>query len=241
MAKTRHVNGSSGVSGTLQFFRRFISGFSKIAAPLTNLTKKEKGIDKWDEKCAQAFDSLNEAITHAPILVSPDWKKPFTGHFDVSQLAVGGTLTKLDENGRDRVIAFYSKKLSPAEADYFANDREHLGLISFLERFRCCLEGSTFEIFTDNQVLKHFFSKPRLSRKEARWLETLGNFGIFPITLKPVTFHVLGDALSRAPHIIMGETKTNDVEVPSIDVNDVLSGYDGDRFFGPVVRALQGE
>ena len=114
-------------------------------------------------------------------------------------------------------------------------------MILFLGRFRCDLEGSTFEIFTDNQVLKHFFSKPKLSRKEARWLETLGNFGIFPITLKPVKLHVLGDALSRAPQIIKGEMKINDVEVPSIDVNDVLSDYEGDQFFGRVVRALQGE
>ena len=47
----------------------------------------------------------------------------------------------------------------------------------------------------DDQVLKHFFTKPKLSRREARWLGTLGNFGIFPITLKPGKIHVLGDVL----------------------------------------------
>ena len=156
-------------------------------------------------------------------------------------MAVGGTLLQLDDNGTDRVIAFYSKKLSPAEADYSANDHELLGLISFLGRFRCYLEGSTFEIFTDNQVLKHFFTKPKLSRKETRWLETLVNFGIFPITLKPGKIHVLGDALPRAPQILNGETKINDLEVPSIDVNEILSDYEGDKFLEPVVRALQGE
>ena len=88
-----------------------------------------------------------------------------------------GTLTQLDDDGRDRVIAFYSKKLSPTEADYTANDRKLLGLICFLERFRCYLEGASFEIFTDNQVLMCFFTRPKMSRKEARWLETLGNFG----------------------------------------------------------------
>ncbi len=50
-------------------------------------------------------------------------------------------------------------------------------------------------------MLKNFFSKLELSRKEQRWLETLGNIGIFPINLKPGNIHVLGDALSRAPHI----------------------------------------
>ena len=114
---------------------------------------------------------------------------------------------QLDDDGRDRVSAFYSKKLSPTEADYTENDHELLGLISSLERIRCYLEGANFEIFTDNQVLKYFFTKPKMSRKEARWLETLGNFGVFPITLKPGKIHVLGDALPRAPHILNGDSQ----------------------------------
>ena len=135
---------------------------------MTNLTKKDQGIEKWDEKCDEAFKTLKEAITNAPILVSPDWSKPFRCHIDASQTAVGGTLTQLEENGRDRVIAFYSKKLSPTESMYAANDRELFGLISFLNRFRCYLEGTEFEVFTDKQVLKSFFTKPKLSRKESR-------------------------------------------------------------------------
>ena len=226
--------------GLLQFFRRFIPNFAKVAAPLTNLTRKDKGLPAWDGECDEAFEKLKTAITTAPILVAPDWSKPFRGHVDASQTAVGGTLTQLDENGRDRVISFYSKKLSSAEANYTANDRELLALVRFLDRFRCYLEGSDFEIITDNQVLKHFFSKPKLSRREARWVETLGNFGVFPITLKPGKIHVLGDALSRAPHA-REDPHVNDVEIPYIKFDDVISGYDEDQFFGPVVRALKDE
>ena len=189
--------------GLLQFFRRFIKSFSGIAAPLTNLTRKEQGIHKWDAKCDQAFEELKAAITSPPILVAPDWENKFGGHVDASQLAVGGTLTQPDDSGNDKVIAYFSKKLSPEEEDYCASDRELLGLVYFLKRFRCYLEGATFEEFTDNQVLKNFFTKPSMSRKEARWLETLGNFGIFPINLKPGKIHVLGDVLSRAPHIMI--------------------------------------
>ena len=149
-------------------------------------------------------------------------------------------MTQLDENGHDRVIAFFSKKISPAECNYTANDRELFGLVKFLERFRCYLEGSLFEIITDNQVLKHFFSKPKVSRREARWLETLGNFGIFPITLKPRKIHVLGDRLSRAPHA-ENVMVVNDVEVPKISFDDVIDGYEDDQFFGPILKAMNGE
>ena len=122
--------------GLLQFFRRFIPKFSEVAAPMTNLTKKDQGIGKWNAKCDEAFEKLKEAITKAPVLVSPDWSKPLRCHIDVLQTAVGGTLTQLDENGRNSVIAFYLKKLSPTESVYTANDRDLLGLIPFLGRFR---------------------------------------------------------------------------------------------------------
>ena len=221
--------------GLLQFFRRFIKDFSKLAAPLTNLTRKGQGIQKWDKSCEEAFESLKKAITSAPILVAPNWKKPFRGHIDASEFAVGGTLTQLDEVGNDRAIAFFSRKLSQAEQNYTANDRELLGLVYFLQRFRCYLEGSSFEIFTDNQVLKHFFTKPKLSRREARWLETLGNFGIFPINLKPGKIHVLGDALSRAPQV-----SVNFLEVVNFDLGFVLDGYESDEFYGPLLNVMNG-
>ena len=221
--------------GLLQFFRRFIKDFSKLASPLTNLTKKGQGIQKWDGKCDKAFEALKKSITTAPILVAPDWKKPFRGHIDASEFAVGGTLTQLDDSGNDRVIAFFSKKLSPAEQNYTANDRELLGLVYFLQRFRCYLEGASFEILTDNQILKYFFTKLKLSRREARWLETLGNFGIFPINLKPGKIHVLGDTLSRAPHAFV-----NAVDIMKIQTEDVLGNYEDDQFYGPLLKVMNG-
>ncbi len=95
-----------------------------------------------------------------------------------SRRAVWCTLTRRDDDKRDRVIAYFSEKLSRAENDYTANDRELLELTYLFKRFRCYLEGASFEILTDNQV----FSKPKLSRKEAKLLETLGNFVSFQFT-----------------------------------------------------------
>lgn len=84
-----------------------------------------------------------------------------------------------------------------------------------------------------------------MSRKEARWLETLGNFGIFPITLKPGKIHVLGDSLSRAPHFMkakdLADASCNGVEVPFIEIDNILTSYVDDQFFGPIVKAVRGE
>lgn len=157
-------------------------------------------------------------------------------------LAVGGTLTQLDEEGHDRAVAYFSKRLNNAEENYSANDRELLGLLYFLRRFRCYLEGSEFEVITDNQVLHYFSAKPNLSRQEARWLEFLAQFGITELTLEKGRIHVLGDALSRAPHAPLSENleitniQTFDLELPANYIREILK----DQLFGPVWKVLKG-
>lgn len=225
--------------GLMQFFRRFIRHFSEIAAPLTNLTKKGSGIHDWNSKCDQSFKLLKEKLTSAPILAPPDWTKPFRCHVDAMQTAVGGTLTQLDANGHDRVIAYYSRRLNSAEENYTSNDRELLGLVYFLKRFRCYLEGSSFEVLTDNKVLQNFLTKKTLSRREARWLDLFAEYNLDKITFVQGSAHVLGDALSRIP-----KTSTIQMANTSIfqaNIEDALEPhYKTDRFFSKIVNAQQG-
>ena len=102
------------------------------------------------------------------------------------------------------------------------------------------MEGSEFEVITDNQALKYFFSKQRLSRKETRWLEEVSNFGIFPINLKAGKIHVLGDVLSRAPNALQ-PIQISNVEVWKLDTDFISRNYDTDQYLGKVIRALSGD
>lgn len=68
----------------LQYFKRFIRGFSEKAAPLANLTQKSSGIKNWDDKCEKAFSILKQSLVSAPILISPQWDIPFKCHTDAS-------------------------------------------------------------------------------------------------------------------------------------------------------------
>lgn len=151
----------------------------------------------WDSNCTQAFEDLKEKLTSAPILRAPDWKKPFRCHVEAMQESVGGNLTQFDDEGRERVVAYYSRRLSKAEKNYISNYRELLGLVHFLKRYRCYLEGSEFENFTDNQVLSNFHTKKNLSRRETRLLDLFADFNIEKISLVKGKVHVLGDAHSR--------------------------------------------
>ncbi len=59
---------------------------------------------------------------------------------DASQFSVGGTLTQRNDEASDRLIAYFSKKQSPAEKGYTANNWELPWYIFFLKRFKCSLE-----------------------------------------------------------------------------------------------------
>lgn len=144
--RPRSLTKRRSVLGLVQFFRRFIKDFSKRAGPLTALTQKNVGIRGWDVQAELAFDDMKRALTTVPVLRPPIWSEPFRLHIDASKMAVGATLTQLGSKGNDRVIAYMSRKLTRSEQNYTANERELLCLIFSLQRFRCYLEGSTYDV-----------------------------------------------------------------------------------------------
>ena len=77
--------------GLAGYYRRFISGFSRIAAPLTDLLRDDIPFT-WSDKEMQAFQQLKDAISTAPVLIIPDLNKPFHLHCDASGYAIGGVL-----------------------------------------------------------------------------------------------------------------------------------------------------
>lgn len=87
------------------------------------------------------------------MLIPPAWDRPFRVHIDASQTEAGATLTHLDDSECEWTIAYTSCKLMSAESNYTSNERELLGLVFALLRFHCYLEGSSFDVITDNQVI----------------------------------------------------------------------------------------
>ena len=74
--------------GMASYYRKYVPNFSKIAKPLTALTKKNARF-KWTTDAQAAFESLKQALLQAPILAFPDISKPFKLYTDASQYAMG--------------------------------------------------------------------------------------------------------------------------------------------------------
>lgn len=206
-----------GFSG---YYRRFIRDYSKIAKPLNDLTvgypplrKNYKGKSKitsylspkvpfggrWTESCQQAFDTLIEKLTTAPVLGFADPTLPYELHTDASTTGLGAALYQQQE-GELRAIAFASRGLSRSEARYPAHKLEFLALKwGVTEKFSDYLYGSNFKVVTDSNPLTYVLTSAKLDATSYRWLSALSTFS-FTLQYRPGKSNLDADGLSRRPH-----------------------------------------
>lgn len=230
-----------GFVGLLQIFERVIKNISEIAAPFTNVTRKGGRINKWNENCDIEFAHIKHRLTSAPILKPPDWNQPFRFQTVASQFVVGGKLSQLDEKSRMCHIIFF-QKVQPSWGNLFGKwPRGIRSLVYCLRRFHCYLEGSSFDVYTENQIIKNFFTKPSLSRRETRLVEFISQFEINGMIIKKGNIHVLGDALYRLTHTLSLSHNSN-VEMIQMKLShNFESNLSQDATFGHILRAMNGE
>ncbi|KIL70533.1 hypothetical protein M378DRAFT_117693 [Amanita muscaria Koide BX008] len=191
--------------GFLNFYRRFIHNFAKLAQPLYPLTGNAPW--HWSAVEASAFDSLKTAVTSAPVLAIPKDDAPYRLETDSSGYATGAVLSQLQDDHSWHPIAFFSKTLSPAERNYDIYDREMLAIIRALEEWRPYLMGTShvFEIWTDHKNLQYFSNALHLNRRQARWSQILAEYN-FTLIHRPGKQHGQPDTLSRRPDYDKGQT-----------------------------------
>ena len=187
-----NVHGVRSFVGLATYFRKFIEAFSKMVAPLTNLTKHDVPFI-WDASCEKAFLAVKHALTNAPVLALPDFLLPFVVVCDASKEGIGAVLLQ-----KQRPLAYESRKLRPAEVNYTTGEQELLAVVHALKIWRCYLEGPHFTVVTDHNPLVHLPSQPHLSGRQIRWSEYLQRFN-FDWVYKPGAGNLAADALSRNP------------------------------------------
>jgi len=98
------------------YYRCFMPSYTTMAAPLTDLTKKDcPNQVKWTPGCNEAFGKLKSVLCTAPALHSPDFSQTFILQTDASDRGVGAVLSQMDAEGDEHPIGFFSHKLLPWE------------------------------------------------------------------------------------------------------------------------------
>lgn len=205
----KQLRGFLGIAG---YYRKFVPGFAKIAAPLhallqdTGSGKKRKkatrsgcGIEAWDSSCDGAFDELKRKLTTAPILGHPDFTQPYILEVDASHLGLGAILSQNQESGKV-VLGYASRSLRRNERNMDNYSSRKLELLALkwavTEKYRDLLLGAKIFAYTDNDPLSFLQTTAKLSATETRWVGDLASFDL-TIRYKPGRANKNADSLSR--------------------------------------------
>jgi hypothetical protein len=164
-----------GFLGMAVQLRRFIEHYSTLVAPLTELTSKELAAAfdwlHWDAEHLAVFEAVKAKLSSPPVLALVDLWQPFQLTFDASAVGSGAVL---QQDGH--VVAYASRKFTPAELRYDTGERELLALVHACQEWRCYLEGTVVTMLTDHKPLTALLTKKQLSSRQAKWVQFLSRF-----------------------------------------------------------------
>ena len=183
-------------TGLASYYRRFIPNFSRIAAPLHELTKKDVSF-VWTPECQLAFEKLKRLLTSAPVLAFPQLDQPYLLETDASGLGLGAVLAQRQEDGSVPPVT-YARTLQPHEKNYGVTELEGLGVVWAVKHFRHYLYQQHCEVYTDHEALKPLLNTPQPSGKLARWGMAIQELDL-KICYRPGKQNANADALSRSP------------------------------------------
>ena len=166
--------------GLVNFYHRFIPGCARILQPLHNMLTGSSKSDQrlvWTPDAEAALTEVKEALSNATLLVHPQSDAPTCIITDVSDIAVGAVLQQ-QINFVWSPLAYFSRKLSPAETRYSTFDRELLVVYLAIKHFRHSIKGRQFFIITDHKPLTFALASQSKHRspRQIRYLDFISQF-----------------------------------------------------------------
>ena len=186
----RNVTEVRSFLGLTGYYRRFVKGFSMIAASMTRLLQKNVKFECCEE-CQRSFDKLKAFLTEAPILTQSACGKEYVIFSDASLNGLGCVLMQ-----EGKVVAYASRQLKPHEKNYPTHDLDLAAIVFALKIWRHYLYGEKCFIYTDHKSLKYLPSHRELNLRQRRWMELIKDYDCV-IDYHPGKANVVADALSR--------------------------------------------
>jgi hypothetical protein len=185
----QNLKALKGFLGLTGYYRKFIKGYGSIAAPLTDLLKKNAF--SWSELADKAFVALKEVVTSPPVLVLPYFTKPFVIECDASGRGIGAVLMQ-----NQRPIAFFSQVLKGRFLLMSTYEKKLLALVEVVKKWRPYVLGHPLTIKTDHQSLKFLLEQKIGTPMQQRWMSKLLGYD-FVVEYKKGQDNKVVDALSR--------------------------------------------
>ncbi|XP_047520687.1 uncharacterized protein K02A2.6-like isoform X2 [Pieris napi] len=156
MVYPKNVSELKSFLGMVNFYGKFIKNLSTHLAPLYELLKAGKQFI-WSKESSLAFNKVKKLLCSAEVLVHFDISAESIVTCDASSYGVGCVLASRAPNGSERVVAYASRSLTPAERHYSQIHKEALAIIFAVDKFHQYLYGRKFTLKTDHKPLVSIF------------------------------------------------------------------------------------
>jgi hypothetical protein len=175
----KNLQGLNCFLGFLNFYRKFIDGFAKVAAMLTDLKKEDVDVETGLSKAEshRAFESLKSCFKSAPLLCHLDFDNPHILYVDSSKYALLATLAQ-NVAGKIHPVSFLSKKWNKKELAWQVHNQELGAVMQAFIKWRAWLidTNQPVEVMSNHSNLKYFMKNWHLSDRQTEWASYLASF-----------------------------------------------------------------
>ena len=182
----------------LSYYRAHAQDFGPHTHLLSDLLKDDYlwTRNSWTDEHEEAFKFLKQLMIEAPILCFPDMSKVFFLQSDASKVGAGAVLFQLNDLNRRCVVSYASWLFSDTQRRYNTTERELLGLILAVRKWKPFFFHTKFFAETDHEPLVGYLKLSDPYGKIARWAAELAQFSFEIKYIKGET-NIPSDALSR--------------------------------------------
>ena len=212
--------------GMVGYYRNHIENFHVISSPLVDLTKAGVDVPTESQKPAAqaAVRALIDAMCSDPVLAYPRSDRDFILSTDAATgTGIGAVLKQLDDDGKERPVAFYGRRFTKPERNYTVTECELLGVVEACKHFRPYLWGRHFRVITDHSALRWLHTMKEsvsggVSSRLTRWTLRLQEHD-YTVEHKPGKKHCDADGISR---LVSAITTSTTAVATDTDTSDAI-------------------
>ncbi len=184
----------------LNFYHKFLKQVSSECEPIYRLTRQDVPF-QWSAKCNGAFERVKQILSSAPVLGHYELSKRLGLACDASPFAVAGVLFKIEDDGTEQPLNYFSQLLNDTQRRYSQIEKEGLSIITSMKKFYKYLCGRRFLLITDHRPLVSIFGPktqlpPFVATRLHHWCVFLSQFQ-YDVIYRKSEQHGNADCLSR--------------------------------------------
>lgn len=214
--------------GKINFYNEYIPKSALILDPLHNLLRKGQSFI-WSEECQKSFEKIKQLLCSQPILEIFDRDLPINIHTDACLQGVGAILKQTQTDGKEKPVAYFSKKLNESQKRKKAIYLECLAIKEAVKYWQYWLIGKPFTVYSDHKPLENLNIKSRTDEELGDLSYYLSQYE-FKIKYSPGKENLEADCLSRNPVLESNENEDEQLKIVNlIKIEDIITDQEKNK------------